>query len=174
MRAVLRERRPSPQNGETRFGSGRRVVPARPETSQPPRGEKAIDTTLYPVVGACVPVSRRQLSTPELPEDAEGSEPHESVQTENERGLSHLQAARCAVLLPREALPRGQVSGAVLFEYQVQDEAATAPAEVATGAAFTQTYGGDEHKNCRTYAFYRWKRRFADVFRTAFGWCGSC
>lgn len=54
--------------------------------------------------------------------------------SEDARWLSNLQAADCAVLLPREALPGGQVTDAVLSAQQA--EAAAAPAEVCGSILF--------------------------------------
>lgn len=45
-----------------------------------------------------------------------------------------MQAIDSFVLLPRETLPRDQVSRSVLFQHQTQDKAATAATTVTTGA----------------------------------------
>lgn len=61
-----------------------------------------------------------------------------------------MQAIDSFVLLPRETLPRDQVSRSVLFQHQTQDKAATAATTVTTGAITQEANGCDEHKTDRS------------------------
>lgn len=118
------------QNGQARVRPGRWLVPDGHQADQSAGGAQAVHPAVHPVAGARVSVPRRQLPAAELSEDEARRAAHEALQAEDARRLSDLQAADCAVLLPRQALPGGQVSGAVLSEHQAQAEAAAAAAEV--------------------------------------------
>lgn len=96
-------------------------------------------------------MSRRQLPSNQLPEDETSRHPHENMQTQDERRLSHLQTVDSIVLLSRQTLPRNKVSGAVLLQHQAQTQAAAAAAEAATGSAVAQADGRDEHEDGCAY-----------------------
>jgi hypothetical protein len=144
---VLRQRGPPAQDGEARLRLGRRFVAQRPETGQPARSQEVVDPAVHPLSGARVSMSRRELSPDQLSEDEEGGDAHQNVQAKDERRLSDMQTVDSVVLLPRETLPRDQVSGAVLFEHQTQVETAAAAAATAAGAAAAKENGRDEHEN---------------------------
>nr|CAD7196388.1 unnamed protein product [Timema douglasi] len=67
--------------------------------------KKIVHPKMHPVPGSCMPVPRRELSAPKLSKDEEGGAAHQNLQEENQRGLSHLQAAHCFVLLSCKTLP---------------------------------------------------------------------
>ena len=99
-------------------------------------GEEAVDPALHPVAGSRVPVPRRQLPFGVVPEDEARRDAHALVQAQDQRRLPHLQAAHRPVLLPRQALQRDQVPGAVLPQHPAEAAPAADPAADADGAAW--------------------------------------
>lgn len=89
---------------------------------------------MHSVIGACLPVQRRQLSFAELSEDEASSYAYEELQEKDKWWLSHMQTTDCAVLLSCETLPRNQVSCPVLLQYQAQDQATTIATTITTSA----------------------------------------
>lgn len=80
-----------------------------------------------------MPVPQRQLLFAVLPEDEACCSAHKRLQTEDEWRLSHLQAAHCSVLLPRQTLSGEQMSRPVLSEHQAKAPAAAAAAQTPAG-----------------------------------------
>lgn len=145
VRAVLRQGGPPAQDGKARPRPRRGLVAGRHEAGQPARGAQAVYPALHPVAGARLPVPRRQLPPSLVPEDEARRHPYEGLQAQDEGRLSDLQAAHSALLLSRQALPRDEVLGAVLQQYQTEAEAAAGAAARAAAAAAAAAHGGDEH-----------------------------
>lgn len=95
---------------------------------------KTFDTEMYPIIGACLPMQGRQLPSTKLSEDEESCDAHEELQEEDKWWMSDMQTIDSVVLLPRETLPRDQVSRSVLFQHQTQNKAATTATTITTGA----------------------------------------
>lgn len=93
-------------------------------------GQEVIDTKMHSIVGACLPVQRRQLSFTKLPEDEAGSDAYEELQEKDKWWLSYMQTTDCVVLLSRETLSRNQVSRSILLQHQAQDQATTVAATI--------------------------------------------
>ena len=85
-------------------------------------------------------MSRRELPISVLPQDEAGRLTHEAVQEKVQRRLPHLQATDRVVLLPRQDVSGGEVSGAVLPEHQAE-------AAAAADAAATPERRDDEAAN---------------------------
>ena len=66
-----------------------------------------------------------------MPEDEASGTAYQKLQAQNEWRLSHMQAAHCLVLLSCQALPRAEMSSAILSEHQTQAQAAATAAEVS-------------------------------------------
>lgn len=115
--------RPRAQNGEIGFRFGRRFA-ERFETGKSTRSPQTVHPTMHSVAGACVPVSRGQLSPTIVSEDETRRWAHEGLQTKNQRWLPNMQTTHRPVLLPRKALPRGQVPRSILSEHQAQTQTA--------------------------------------------------
>lgn len=146
---MLREGGPPPQDGEARTRHRRRLIPRRHEAGEPAGGEKIVHPALHTVARPCLSVPRRELQATVLPEDEASGPAHEDLQAEDERGLSHMQAAYRAVLLSREALPGDEVLGAVLQQHKAEAEAAAGAAARAAAAAAAAAHGGHEHARLR-------------------------
>lgn len=131
MHRVQGEGRTSAQDGEARLRHRRRIGAGRSQAGQSPGGQETVHPALHPVVGACVPVPRRQLPAAVVPEDEARRPAHEELQAEDQRRLPHLQAAHRPLLLPRQALSGAEVSSALLSQHQAQAQAAAAPTEVS-------------------------------------------
>ena len=124
--SLQRESWPRAQNGTIRFRSRRRLIAIRSRSQpiKPSRSPPTVNSTVHSVSGARVSMSRRQLSTSILSEDETRRDPHEELQAENSRWLSHLQAAHRPLLLSCEALQGKQMSRAVLSQHQAEAAAA--------------------------------------------------
>ena len=99
---------------------------------------------LHPEPSPRVPVQRRQLPVAVVSQDEASRVPHQAVQEKVQRRLSHLQAAHRAVLLPRQDVPGGQVSCALLPEHQAEVAPAADAAEAAERGHDEAANGADE------------------------------
>lgn len=75
------------------------------------------------------------MSAAVMPKDEAGRPAYASMQEKDSWWLSNLQTIDCSLLLPRQALSGGQVSGAVLSKYQAEAQATTNPTKVNWRAA---------------------------------------
>jgi hypothetical protein len=67
-------------------------------------GEKALNTTVYPVTGACLPVSRCQLQVTQLSEDEASGAAYQDLQEKDQWWLSYMQTVDCIMLLSCQTL----------------------------------------------------------------------
>lgn len=67
-------------------------------------GKETVNTEVYPISGACLPMQRCQLQITELSEDEESCAAHKDLQEEGKWGLSYLQTTYCSLLLSCQIL----------------------------------------------------------------------
>lgn len=112
---------PSPQNGAARLRSRRWIITDRWRSQvKSNRSEKAIDSKMHSISGACMPVSRCKLPSTILSEDEACCDAYQELQEENSWRMSNLQTAYCALLLSCETLQREQMSCSVLSQHQTE------------------------------------------------------
>lgn len=74
------------------------------------------------------------MSSAKLSEDETGCDAYKELQEKDKWWMSDMQATYSTLLLPRETLPRDQVSCSILFQHQTQDKTAAIAAAVTTSA----------------------------------------
>lgn len=129
---MQRKSRPSSSHGEAWFRFGRWLISRRwYYKNKSTRSTKTINSEMYSVSCACVPMSGCKLSSSFVSEDETCGATYEELQTENARWLSDLQATYRSLLLSRETLPRSKMFGALLSEYQAKTETAATATKVS-------------------------------------------
>jgi len=93
-----------------------------------------------------------------VPQDEASRLPHQAVQEEVERRVSHLQAAHRVVLLPRQDVSGGEVSGTFLPEHQAEVATTADAAEAAERCHDEAPNGSDERAEGQHEQFRRRKR----------------
>ena len=138
---------------------------------------------VHTVPGARLPVPRRQLPAALLQEDEEDHGAHQELRVQDERGLFHLQAARCPVLLPRQGLQGARVPRPLLPQHQAEDAAAAGAAAALGGRHDAQEDRQDEHHDGAEHGPHGYGLLQQHSLKNMFGaevqaspkrWCPGC